>query len=82
MNVVDRIYINYKQILCKILHKNCTEHIVYNTNTIGTREHNDTPNYIKLKKSFVLKILEKNPFLYTQRDTNYNFYRPIGVPTS
>ena len=82
MNVLNGIYINYKQILCKILYKNCTEHIVYNTNTIGTREHNDTPNYIKLKKSFVLKILEKNPFLYTQRDTNYNFYRPIGVPTS
>ena len=59
MNVVNGIYINYKQILCKILYKNCTEHIVYNTNTIGTREHNDTPYYIKLKKSFVLKILRK-----------------------
>ena len=68
MNVVDRIYINYKKILCKILHKNCTEHIAYNTNTIGTWEHNDTPNYIKLKKSFVLKVLRKeSTFVYSKR---------------
>ena len=88
MNVLDRIYIKYKHLLCEIsVYANCTKHIVYIANTKfqwRTYRHINIKNF--RKESNRKKFKKRIHFVYSkrhnlQRDTSFRgvYFLRLGM---
>ena len=83
MNVLDRIDLKYKQILCKILYKSCTKYVVYITNTNFNEKHSNLPIFKVTEKSWILKTFRKESiFIYAKRYNLGILFRSTGAFTS